>query len=113
VIGGYIASAVLAAAGLAGVAIPERVAEALDTPLPSNRARAEFRIANATFAAIGTWALIAGSQALFTGIGVLWAGAAVVRLIALPVDSPRADLSYWAYFALEVGLAAVVLVPRL
>ncbi|MGH2662318.1 MAG: DUF4345 family protein [Actinomycetota bacterium] len=110
-IGGYISSAFLAAAGVAGVLIPERIAPVLDTPLPSGRARAEFRIANGAFAGIGVWALIEGSAALFIGVGLAWAGAAMVRLLALALDSPRADWTYWAFLALEAGLAFVALVP--
>lgn len=103
-IGGYISGAVLAASGIAGVLIPQQVARPLDIGLPTGRARAELRIAYAAFGALGVWAVIAGESALFTGIGVLWLGAAVVRLIALALDHPKADGSYWGIFAMEVGL---------
>jgi hypothetical protein len=102
-IGGYVSGAVLAVSGIAGVLIPRQVAAPLDIGLPTGRARAELRIAYAAFGALGVWALIAGESALFTGIGVLWLGAAGVRLITLAVDRPKADALYWAILAMEVG----------
>lgn len=106
-IGGYVASALLAASGLAGVVAPQRVGRALDTDLASPRARAEFRIAYACLAAVGIDALIAGSAAVFVAVGVLWLGAAGVRLVALVVDRPRADRTYGLYLALELALGLV------
>lgn len=109
-IGGFVSGAVLAVSGIAGVLVPQQVAAALDIGLPTGRAKAELRIAYAAFGALGVWAVIVGESALFTGIGVLWLGAAAVRLVTLALDRPRADASYWAIFAMEVtfGLAGVL-----
>lgn len=109
-VGGYVSSAVLAASGAAGIVIPNQIAPVLDTILSTSRAKTEFRVAYACFAAIGTWALIAGDSAVFKAIGVLWLGAAGVRIASLALDRPRTDRTYWSYLALEVavGLAGVL-----
>lgn len=101
---GYLSSAVLAAGGLAGVVVPGRVGAALQTDLSPPRAKAEYRILNGTFVGLGVFALVSGDAQVFTGIGFLWLGAAVVRLFALAVDRPKAVWTYWALFGLEAGL---------
>ena len=90
---------------------PQRVGSALETDLSSPRARAEFRIAYACLAAVGIDALIARSAAVFMAVGVLWLGAACMRLVALVVDRPHADWTYWIYLGLELalGLAGILL----
>jgi len=110
VTGGYVASAVLAVSGLAGVVDPQRIGQALQTDLSPARARAEYRIVYGTLAALGVGALVAGSSDVFTAIGTVWLGAAAVRVLALALDRPKADLTYWAYLALELalGFAAVL-----
>jgi Domain of unknown function (DUF4345) len=110
-IGGYVASAILAAAGVAGIVAPQRVGRALETDLAPARARAEFRIAYACFAAIGIEAVITGSAAVFLAVGTLWLGAAFIRVVALVVDRPHADGTYWLFLALELalGCAAILL----
>src|SRR5882672_5790957 len=104
--GGYMAGGVLAASGIAGVLMPQRVGRVLHTDLSPARARAEFRIAYACFAAVGFDALVAGAPAVFTAVGALWLAAAGVRLVAIPVDRPRADWTYWTFLALEALLGA-------
>jgi hypothetical protein len=112
-IGGYVASAILAAAGVAGVLAPQRVGSALETNLSPARARAEFRIAYACFAALGIDACLTGSAAVFMAVGTLWLGAAFIRLVALVVDRPQADRTYWIFLALELALGcAGVLLNR-
>jgi Domain of unknown function (DUF4345) len=106
-LGGYVASAVLAASGIAGVVIPERVGRVLHTELSAPRARAEMRVAYACFAALGIDAMIAGTPAVFFAVGILWLGAAAVRLAALVIDRPSAEWTYWAFFVLELILGAV------
>ena len=103
-IGGYLASAILAASGVAGILMPRRVGEVLQTDLSPARARAEFRVAYACFAALGIEALVAGSAAVFVAVGTLWLAAAAVRLLALAIDRPRADWTYWVFLVLELGL---------
>ncbi|MEX2458933.1 MAG: hypothetical protein WD770_08110 [Actinomycetota bacterium] len=97
-------ASVLAASALAGVVIPQRVASALDTAFESARGRAEFRIVYATLAAVGVWALVIGDSEVFIAVGLLWLGAAAVRIAALLLDRPRPDRTYWAYLVLGVGL---------
>jgi hypothetical protein len=111
VIGGYVASAALAVAGVLAVLMPERTARALATTFTSTRGRAEFRIANAGFAGVGVWALIDGSRPAFIAVGALWLGAGAVRLLALALDAPRPDWTYWVYLVFEAGLAAAAIVP--
>ena len=106
-LGGYLASAVLAASGVAGVLIPERVGRVLHTDLSAPRARAEMRGAYACFAALGIDAIIAGSPAVFFAVGILWLGAAAVRLFALAVDRPHADWTYWVFLGLELALGVM------
>lgn len=106
-IAGYVSSAVLAASGLAGVLVPGRIAEVLETPLPTGRAAAEMRVAYAAFGGLGVWALATGHA---SAVGVAWFAAAGVRVLALPVDRPRSSWTYWAFLVLEVtlGLAGVL-----
>jgi uncharacterized protein DUF4345 len=105
-IGGYIAAASLAASGAAGILLPQRIAPVLETALTPGRATAEFRILNGALAALGIWALIVGRADAFTAVGVVWLGAAAVRLLAFVMDRPRPDVTYWAFFALEAVLGA-------
>jgi hypothetical protein len=108
-IGGYVAAAILAASGLAGIFVPQRIAPVMETALTSGRATAEFRILNGTFAALGIWALVAGRRDAFIAVGTIWLGAAAVRLLAFVMDRPRPDVTYWAFFALEAVLGAAAI----
>lgn len=111
---GQLSSAVLMLSGAAGVAIPDRVAEALDLPPRSARGRAETRAGlGGTYAALGAFALLDGSRGAQAAVGATWLGAGAVRLAALKVDRPRTDAAYWAYLALELGLgSAAILTAR-
>jgi hypothetical protein len=108
---GAASAAALAVSGLAIAADPKRTGEALRIPATSHRGIAETRIGvGGTFAALGLWALVRGTSDAYTAVGVTWLGAAVVRVLALSVDEPETDASYWAYLAGEVtfGVAGVV-----
>jgi hypothetical protein len=107
VIGGYIAGAILAVSGAAGVLIPQQIGPVIETPLSKGRATAEFRVAYGAMGGVGVWALIAGDAEVFKAVGALWFAAAAVRLVALAVDRPRPNTTYWAFLALEVGLGLV------
>lgn len=102
-------SAILAASALAGVVIPRRVGEALDTDVSPPRARAEFRIAYGAMTGVGVWGVMSGEAAAFAAVGFLWLGAAAVRVLSLVLDRPRADWTYWTYLAAEAGLATAAL----
>jgi hypothetical protein len=107
---GHLSSAVLMLSGAAGVAIPERVADALDLPPRSARGRSETRAGlGGTYAALGALALIDGSPGAQRAVGATWLGAAAARLLALKLDRPRTDAAYWSYLVLEVGLGAAAL----
>lgn len=96
--------------GAAGVAIPERVAEALELPASTGRARAETRAGlGGTYAALGALALLDGSAGAQRAVGATWLGAGIVRLATLKVDRPRTDAAFWAYLALELGLGTSAL----
>jgi uncharacterized protein DUF4345 len=104
VIGGYVSSSLLAASGVAGILIPDRIASVLDTTFSSTRGRAELRIVYGALAALGGCAVAAADHELFVAVGVFWLGAAAVRLLALTMDRPRAGSTYWAFLALELVL---------
>jgi len=107
---GHLASAALMLSGAAGVAIPERVAAALDLPATTPRAVAEVRAGlGGTYAALGAFALLSGSAGAQRAVGATWLGAGVVRIAALKLDRPRADATYWAYLAAELGLGTAAL----
>ena len=104
---GRVSSAALLASGLAGVAIPDRFAAALGLAATSPRGRAETRAGlGGTFVALGAFGVLSSSPAARVAVGVTWLGAAAVRMIALRLDEPSTDWTYWAYLALEVGLGA-------
>lgn len=108
---GHLASAALMLSGAAGVAIPERVAEALELPTTTARATAEVRAGlGGTYAALGAFALLSRSSGAQRAVGATWLGAGAVRLAALKVDRPRTDAAYWTYLALELGLGTAALV---
>ncbi|HET6154542.1 MAG TPA: hypothetical protein VFE15_16475 [Marmoricola sp.] len=107
---GHLSSLALLASGAAGVAIPERVAEALELPAGTARGRAETRAGlGGTYAALGAFALLDGSAGSQRAIGATWLGAGVVRLATLKVDRPRTDAAYWVYLGLELGLGTTAL----
>ena len=108
---GHLASAGLLLSGAAGVAIPERVAAALELPAATARARVETRAGlGGTYAALGAYGLLSGSAGAQRAVGWTWLGAGVVRLAALKTDKPRTDAAYWTYLALELGLGTAALV---
>jgi hypothetical protein len=97
-------SLALAASGLAGVLIPDRVAESMDLGGGNGRARAEVRAGlGATYVALGLWALADGSPTAHRAVGAAWLGAGFSRLSSLAVDRPRTDPTYWGSLALELG----------
>src|SRR5438270_4983007 len=104
---GRLSSAALMLSGLAGVAMPKRVAAALDLPPASGRGVAETRAGlGGTYAALGGWALASREPAAHFAVGVTWLGVAGARLGSLAFDRPRTDWTFWAYLAAEVGLGA-------
>ena len=110
---GRLSAAALMLSGLAGAAMPERVAAALDLPASSGRGLAETRAGlGGTYAALGGWALVSARPAARTAVGVTWLGAAAARLSALAIDRPRTDWTFWAYLAAEVGLGTAALTSR-
>ncbi len=104
---GRVSSAALMASGLAGVVAPGKVAGGLHLAPAGPRGLAETRAGlGGTYAALGCWALLSRSPVAQRAVGVTWLGAAVVRIAALKVDRPRADWTYWAYLAGELGLGS-------
>jgi hypothetical protein len=107
---GHLASLGLLASGAAGIAIPDRVAEALDLAPGSSRGIAETRAGlGGTYAALGAFALLSGSRGAQQAVGATWLGAGAVRLAALRLDRPQTDAAYWAYLAAELGLGTAAL----
>jgi hypothetical protein len=112
-LGGYAASAGLAASGLAGVIVPQRVGRMVHTDLAPPRARAEWRSAYACFAGLGAYALIVGSPAVFLAVGTLWLAAGAIRVLAVVLDRPQLDWTYWSFLTIELvlGTAGVLAGP--
>ena len=110
---GRLSSLALAASGVAIAASPQRVGEVLHIPASSARGTAETRVGlGGTFAGLGLWALVRGTSDAYTAVGMTWLGAAVVRVLALRVDEPETDWSYWAYLGGEVTLGLAGLAAR-
>lgn len=108
---GHLSSLALLASGLAGVAIPDRVADALELPIGTARGRVETRAGlGGTYAALGAFGLLSGSAGAQRAVGATWLGAGAVRLAALRTDRPRTDAAYWTYLGLELGLGTAALV---
>lgn len=107
---GHLSSAALMLSGAAGVAIPERVARALDLDASSGRGLAETRAGlGATYAALGAYALLRGSAEAQRAVGVTWLGAGAARLASLRVDRPRTDAIFWLSLTMELGLGTAAL----
>ena len=106
---GRVSSAALMLSGLVSVVTPKRVGAALELVPSSARGVAETRSLGGTYAAFGVWALFSGEPAADVAVGVIWLGAGGARLASLLVDRPRANATFWAYLALELGLGATSL----
>jgi hypothetical protein len=107
---GHLSSAALMLSGAAGVAIPERVADALGLEAPAARGITETRAGlGGTYAALGAYGLLSGSAGAQRAIGFTWLGAGVVRIAGLKLDRPKTDAAYWAYLAAELGLGTAAL----
>lgn len=88
--------------GLAAVAMPTRVAEALDLHARSGL--------GATYVGLGAYALLDGSAGARRAVAATWLGAGIARLASYPVDRPRTDAIYWLSLAAELGLGTAALV---
>jgi hypothetical protein len=101
---GRLASGALMLSGIAGVAMPDRVAEAMSLTPRDGRGKAETRAGlGGTYAALGGWAFVTDSPAARTAVGMTWLGAAATRLGTRQLDTPEADATYWAFLGAEVG----------
>lgn len=107
---GAVSSFALAASG-AGIALqPRQAATALGLSATQARGVAETRIGlGGTFAALGLWSLLGRRPDAYRAVGATWLGAAVTRVVALKVDEPDPDWTFWAYLIAEItlGLAGV------
>ena len=107
---GQISSGALLLSGLAGVMAPRRIAQALDLTIDSPRGNAEVRAGlGGTYAALGAWALVSSHPGAETATGVVWLGAAGVRLASLACDRPKTTWTFWAYLSAEVAFGATAL----
>ena len=108
---GQLSSAALMSSGLAGVVIPDRVAQELELTVDSPRGKAEVRAGlGGTYAALGGWALVSSQPAAEAAVGVAWLGAAAVRLASLALDRPKTPWPFWAYLGAEITFGAAALV---
>jgi hypothetical protein len=102
---GRLSSASLMLSGLAGVVMPQRVAEALEVPAASPRGLTETRAGlGGTYAALGGWALALDNRTARAAVGVTWLGAGVARLAGMQLDEPEPDPIFWLSLAMELGL---------
>ena len=102
---GRLSATAMLASGIAGLAMPYRVANALHLPPADARGAAEVRAGlGGTYAALGGLALVSSSASVRRAIGITWLAAAAARLAALRLDHPDTDATYWTYLAAEVGL---------
>ena len=108
-----ISSLAMLASGLAGVAMPDKVGTALHLPPTDGRGRAETRAGlGGTYAALGCLGVLSRSPVARRAVGVTWLGAAAARLLALQLDEPETDATYWAYLAAEIGLGLAGVTAR-
>jgi len=110
---GAVSSLALAASGV-GIALqPAQAAAALGLSAASGRGLAETRIGlGGTFVGLGVWSMLRRRPEAYRAVGATWLGAAVTRVIALQVDDPDPDWSYWAYLAAEISLGLAGLTAR-
>ncbi|WP_232680997.1 hypothetical protein [Nocardioides sp. R-C-SC26] len=110
---GRASALVLAASGLAGVVMPERVAEAMQFGRSgeiAGRARLEVRAGlGAAYVALGVWGVLSSDPAARRAVGLAWLGAASGRLLGMAVDDADLDGVHWGSLALETGGAAAAL----
>jgi hypothetical protein len=62
------------------------------------------------FAALGGFALVSQAPAVFTAVGLAWAGAAAARGLSVVVDHSRSPRNLGAV-AFETAIAALLLAP--
>jgi hypothetical protein len=110
---GSLSALALAGSGIAIAADPAGAAGAMHLKPLTQRGIAETRVGlGGTFAGLGLWALARRNSDAYTAVGVTWLGAAAVRGLTLRMDEPETDWTFWAFFAMEVGLGVAGLVDR-
>jgi len=110
---GTLSALALAASGIAIAADPTRAGAAMHINPTSARGVAETRVGlGGTFAGLGLWALARRNSDAYSAVGVTWLGAAPVRGLSLRVDEPETSWTFWAFFAMEVGLGLAGLADR-
>jgi len=102
-----IASALALTASGVGIALdPVRAGALMRIPPTTQRGITEMRAGvGGTFAVLGAWALLRGTSDAYTAVGMTWLGAAAVRGYSLQTDKPETDSTFWAFLALESGMA--------
>lgn len=98
----YYPAFILAASGVAGVVIPEQVAEALSTDLSDPHARAEFRVNYGALTALGVFGMVKPSRLLSGALAAYWLGGASFRLISFAWDRPDLSAPYLGYLVFEI-----------
>src|SRR5215468_4998595 len=96
--------------GIASLLAPHRIALFIAQILDSSRGVAEFRILNGGFMiGLSLAALLANQPVGYAVLGIGWLGAAASRLIAMVVDRPPLNASFFAYLVAEVVLGMFLL----
>ncbi|SFD44688.1 DUF4345 family protein [Roseivivax sediminis] len=100
--------------GAVGLVAPRYAAGVLDlVPGDTTMGLSELRAsAGGLFVALGCTALLTGSGAVYLGLGIAYAGAAVGRAVSLGLDGPPMPKAA-IYFAIEAAFAAWLVATHL
>lgn len=105
----WIGTVSLLAYGIASAIKPAWVAGLLENGLESGRGLSEFRVAHGGVFALALAALYFNNPLVFQLLGWGWLSAAIVRVLAYPLDRPKIDASYLAFLVMEIGLGIFLL----
>ena len=89
---------------------PERVAKMVGFSLHGRAGRAEFRVAfGGLFLGLAGYALYLRNDPVFTAMGAMWLGAAVIRIVAMALDRPPFNAGFVAVLLFETAMGAALI----
>lgn len=96
---------------VASLVAPKWVGNLLEHRMETGRGVTEFRVLHGGYlAGISIVALVTMNAVVFMALGWGWLGAAMVRVLAYPLDRPKLNLSFVGFFILEIALGIFLLV---